>query len=108
MVNITLTQAAGARQLAADKADIPLTTDAASVTFNVSANVPWEITKRDTDDWITSITPPTGSDNQQITIEYNENTTSTSQRCNPYARCHRCRDRKHGHYPHTRGRYVSF
>ena len=41
--------------------------------------MPWEITKRDTDDWITSITPPTGSDNQQITIEYNENTTSTSR-----------------------------
>ena len=53
-VEITLTQAAAARQLSADKASIPLTADAASVAFNVTANVPWEITKSDAPaSWIT-------------------------------------------------------
>ena len=46
-VNITLTQAGEARQLSANKTDISVTADAASVTFNVTANVPWKITERD-------------------------------------------------------------
>ena len=36
--------------------------------------MPWALTQKVTDTWISSITPKTGSDNQQITIEYKENT----------------------------------
>ena len=103
MVNITLTQAAAARQLAADKADIPLTVDAGDATFNVTANVPWDITKRPTDDWITSITPPTGSDDQQITITYDENTAITNRDAILTLAAHRCRGRNGEHYPHPSG-----
>ena len=78
-VTITLTQAAAARQLATDKTRIPVTVDAGDAIFNVTANVPWEITKRDTDDWITTISHETGSANQEITITYQVNTTFTSR-----------------------------
>ena len=78
-LTITLTQDAAARELSADKTRITVTADAGSATFNVTANVPWEITKRDTDDWVTAITPPSGSDDQQITIVYTENTAITTR-----------------------------
>ena len=78
-LTITLKQDAGARQLSADNTDISVAGDAGDVTFNVTANVPWEITKGDFDDWVTSITPPTGSDNQEITIQYAENTDNNTR-----------------------------
>ena len=73
-IGITLTQAGVPRELSADKVRISVNADAGDATFNASANVPWRIAKRAEDDWITSITPFRGSDNQQITIEYDENT----------------------------------
>ena len=76
-VSITLTQAAAARELSADKTSIPVNAGDTSVTFNVTANVPWEITNSDT--WITTIAPDTGSDNQQITITYEVNTAITER-----------------------------
>ena len=75
---ITLTQAEAARQLSADDTNISINIDDTSVTFNVIANVPWKITKRDTDDWITSISPETGSGNEEITIVY-DNTLPTNR-----------------------------
>ena len=78
-LNINLTQAAAARELSADKTRIPVFADAGSATFNVTSNVPWEITQASPVSWIASITPETGSANQQITIEYDENTTNTSR-----------------------------
>ena len=77
--DITLTQAAAARQLSADKSNIPVTADAGRATFNVTANVPWRITQASPVSWISSISPPTGRDNQQITIVYDENTATTSR-----------------------------
>ena len=79
-VRITLTQAAVARELSADKTDIPITVDAGDITFEVTANLPWAITKRPADTFITDISPDTGSDNKQITITYDENTASTSRK----------------------------
>ena len=76
-VNINLTQAGQvsvARQLSANTTNIPVNADAGRATFNVTATVPWAITQKVTDTWITSISPKTGSDNQQITIEYKANT----------------------------------
>ena len=77
MVNITINQAAAARKLTVDNATINVNADQTSATFNVTANVPWEITNSDT--WVTSFLPETGSDNQEITITYQENTAITSR-----------------------------
>ena len=62
------------RTLRALSTDLTATEAAGRVIFDVAANVPWAITNSDT--WISSITPKTGSDNQTITIEYDtdENT----------------------------------
>ena len=79
-VTITLTQAAAARKLSTDKNDISLTVDAGNAIFNVTANVPWEITKRAEDDWISSISTSSGRDNQEITIEYKENTAGINRK----------------------------
>ena len=79
-VRITLTQAGRARQLSADKTNIPVNAAAASVTFDVTANVPWDITKRDTDDWVTSISPNSGMQGEKITIAYEENTSVITAR----------------------------
>ena len=76
-VRITLTQAAAVRELVADKVRIPVLAVSGSAIFNVTANVPWDITKNVADAWVTSITPDSGTDNQQITIEYEENTAIT-------------------------------
>ena len=54
--------------------DLTATSAAGRAIFDVAANVPWKITKKVTDTWISSITPKTGNGNQQITIEYGENT----------------------------------
>ena len=76
-VEITLTQAAAARALSADKPRIPVAAAAGRVTFNITSNVPWRITKRVADTFITTISPETGNANRQITIEYAENTAIT-------------------------------
>ena len=76
-VTITLTQAGAARELSADKVDIPVNAAAGRVTFNITSNVPWGITKRVADTFITTISPETGNANQQITIVYDENTAIT-------------------------------
>ena len=78
-MTITLTQAAAARQITADKTRIPVDADATSVIFNVTANVPWGITKRAEDNWITTISPESGSANQEITITYQVNTATATR-----------------------------
>ena len=79
-VTITLTQEAAPRQFYINiSRSIDLTADANSVVFDLTASVPWAITKRDTDTWITSISPEMGSGDQRITIQYDENTTSASR-----------------------------
>ena len=97
-MNINLTQAAAApvsstpsvaRQLSANKTNIPVNADAGRVIFDVAANVPWAITNSDT--WISSITPKTGSANQTITIVYDENTNNVQRDGGSYAFCDRCR-----------------
>ena len=62
------------RTLTASPSSLMPTAAAGDVTFDVTANVPWAITQASPVTWITSISPKTGSDNQQITIEYEENT----------------------------------
>ena len=86
-VNITLTQSGRFYSAASDPSQdsslqikaISPTADAGRVTFNVTANVPWEINQPSPVPWITDITPFRGRDNQQITIQYNENNTSASR-----------------------------
>ena len=79
MVEITLTQAGAARQLSADETSIDVDADDTSATFNVTANVPWRIAKRVADTFITTISPESGNNNQEITVSYEENTAITTR-----------------------------
>ena len=77
--NITLTQEAAARELSVDNANISISSVAGRTVINVTANVPWRITKRVADTFITTIAPETGNNDQIITITYEENTALTSR-----------------------------
>ena len=62
------------RTLSVSQNSFTVTAAAGNVDFNVTANVPWEITQAPADDWITDIAPDSGTDGQAITIRYAENT----------------------------------
>ena len=67
------------RMLSVSENSFPVTAAAGNVIVNVTANVPWEITKNDADVWITSIAPDSGTDGQPITIRYAENAVITNR-----------------------------
>ena len=69
-----LVDCATTRALSAFSSTLTASARAGRVTFNVVGNIPWRITKNPADTWITSISPDNGTDNQIITIAYDENT----------------------------------
>ena len=91
------------RTLRALSTDLTTTEAAGRVIFDVAANVPWEITQKVTDTWISSISPKTGSGNQQITIEYKENTDNMQRMAVLTLCCDRCRRRNGEYQPHPSG-----
>ena len=68
------------RTLTASPSFLNATAVAGRITFDVTANVPWEIFQLSPVLWISSIAPFSGNGNQEITIEYEENTTSASRK----------------------------
>ena len=47
--------------------------------FSITADLPWGITKKDEDTWITAISPDEGDDNQDISITYTANPKTTER-----------------------------
>ena len=78
-VSILFTQSGAARELSAFPIILTATEEAGTVRFGLSANIPWRIVKNPGADWITSISPDNGSDNQTITITYEANSLSTER-----------------------------
>ena len=67
------------RTLLPSSTTLTVNADAGTATFDVAANIPWEITQTPAATWISSTMPLTGNGNEQITIAYDENTTFTAR-----------------------------
>ena len=57
---------------------VKVAADSTKATFEVSANIPWEITKTE-GDWITDFTPKTGSADATITVTFAANTADGAE-----------------------------
>ena len=77
-VDITVTQTAG---ITLNPATLNVTASSTSQNFMLTSNVAWEATE--SEDWITSVTPATGTANpgteQTLTINYTENLTADAR-----------------------------
>ena len=57
---------------------VKVAADSTKATFEVSANIPWEITKTE-GDWITDFTPKTGSADATVTVTFAANTADGAE-----------------------------